>query len=660
MRLVVALTVFAMVAVACSSDSADTTTTTAATGTTAGGETTTTAAGETTTTAGTTEGFTYRAGIFSDTTTDNYWAYLDPNSTVWNAYLLGPTVPTLFASASPGFELTNDLAVSADPGVAAADGDGWSVTVPMRDDVFWSDGEPITAHDVVFTAETVRDFSLGGNWLSSYAWAPEDNSTIGLTAVEAIDDHTVKFTWNMEPGLVVWPYGAGISSVLPQHFWQSVVDEAAGSEDPAEALYAASGAGMPSGGTTIFDSREAGAFARVLGNQNYYDKGREVTSGGVTYTVGPYLTDETFSLYSDQSAAVLALKAGEVDYLYNPLGLQRGLQSQIVGDENLQPVVNSVYGFRYLAFNFRKEPMAHQGFRDAVAFMIDKEYVANSVLQGVAFPLYATMPEANAAWYNEAKADEYAAVYTGLTWSTGWDGGPLVDADGAEYTATGTEARLRAAVDALTNDGFSWPEGQAPDFVNNAIQPGSGILLDGAPAPSIEILAPGPGYDPLRATYSLIIAQSLKDLGFDATALPTDFNVIVNKVFVPQEDGTLAFDMYILGYSLGDPSFPSYHESFYAGYNDTLLNDGNNAAGFQDDEFDALVGQYNLAKTKDEAYDIMWQMEDIIFEKKPMILLFDTGILEAYRSASIGYAFTDTLSGIQFLNGNTATVVAAR
>ena len=670
-RLVIALVVFAMVAVACGDDDAGDTTTTAA------GATTTAAGPTTTTEAPPATAFTYRTGIFQDTTTDNYWAYIDPASTVWNAYLLGATKPALFGNNAPGFELSNDTAATTDPGVASDNGDGtFSVTVAMRDDVNWSDGTPITAGDVVFTAETVRDLGLGGGWVDGYRWsltAEDGTVSNGLTAVEAVDAKTVKFTWNFLPGLAVWPYGPGVSSIMAEHFWGPVVAEAADSEDPAAALYAASGAGDPSGGPMIFDSREAGAFARTVANTDYFDKGREITSGGVTYTVGPFISDQLYSLYADQSAAVLALKAGEVDFLYNPLGLQRGLQDQITSDPNLTAVVNATNGFRYMAFNLRKEPMSNQGFRDALAFMINKEYVATSVLQGVAFPLYATVPEGNSAWYDEAIADEFAAEITGLELEIRHDGTPFAtpdpgpdgeldtadDGEAVPYTATGNEARLHAAVTALKANGFTYPAGQEPDFIDNAIVPGSGIMLNGETVQHLEILAPGPGYDPLRATYSLIIAQSLNDLGFDTDAFPTDFNVLVQKVYVPDANGELVFDMFLLGWSLGGPAFPTYHESFFAGKNDVLVNDGNNAPGFNDPDFNALVEDFNQATTQADAKAIMWEMERILFEKKPYILLFDTGILEAYRSASVTFPFTETLSGLQLGNGFSGLVGAA-
>lgn len=655
-RLVVAFAVFALVAAACGDDDATTTTAAGATTTTAGTGTTTA------TTQPPVGGFVYRTGIFSDTTTDNYWAYIDPQSTVWNAYVLGPTKPSLFGINLPGLELSNDVAASDDPGTAVADGDGFSVTVPLRDDAVWSDGTPITAGDIVFTAETVRDFGLGGNWVGSYQWAPADGSTLGLTAVEAIDDKTVKFTWNMMPGLAIWPHGPGLGPIMPMHFWADVVAEAADSEDPAAVLYAATGVGDPSGGPTVFASREAGAFARTVANDNYFDTGREVVSGDETYTVGPFMSEQTFELYSDQSAAVLALRNGDVDFLYNPLGLQRGLQDQITSDPNLTAVVNATNGFRYMAFNLRREPMSNQGFRDAIAFMINKEYVATSVLQGVAFPLYATVPEGNTNWYNKEVADAFALTYTEASTDVRHDDAPFQtdpDDDSTVYIATGSEARLHLAVKALKDNGFTWPEGQEPDFQTNAIVPGSGIMLNGTPVQELEILSPGPGYDPLRATYSLIIAQALKDLGFEATAYPTDFNVLVNAVYVPNDAGELDYDMFLLGWSLGNPALPTYHESFFAGKNDTLVNDGNNSPGFNDPDFNALVEEFNAALTFEEAYDIMWQMEAILFEKKPYIVLFDTGILEAYRSAAVTFPFTDTLSGLQFANGFPGVVGAA-
>jgi ABC-type transport system substrate-binding protein len=638
--------VLAIVAAACQSGGG--------TSTTAGninpGASTTSAAagGDTSTTAGETqtggELATYRMGIFQDTTTDNFWAYYDPAGTVWNQYVLANTKSALYQINMPGIELAADLAASSEVPTGAAEGEGWAIEVPLRQDATWSDGEPLTANDIVFTYRTVVDLALGGTWLDYLPPNPDEPDAIALTDVVAVDDYTVKFVFNKQPGLSVWPHAVGLVAIMPEHVWADSVAAAAASEDPAATLYGTAPTGLDvSSGAMVFAERQEGAFARSTANESFYDSGLAVSSGGVDMTLGPYIGEATFSLYGGQDAAVLALKNGEVDYLLNPLGMQRGLMSQVQDDPNLTAVVNPTNGFRYLAFNLRKEPMSIQGFRDALALMIDKEFMANNVLQGVAFPLYATVPEGNEKWYNAEVAETFAAEYQGKT----------------------LQERLTGAVQILKDAGFTWETEptvatDADGNELNAVNNGVGIMFNGAPVEPIEILAPGPGYDPLRATYSIWIETWLNQLGFEAEANPTDFNAIVAAVYTPTEANELDYDMYILGWSLGNPALPTYHKSFFYGPNDTLLNEGDNAPGYHSDEFDALVEQMDVAQSEEEAYDIMWQMEEVLFRDKPYVLLFDTGILEFYRQANVAYPFTETLSGLQFIQGQQATVTAAK
>src|SRR5688572_25407360 len=104
-------------------------------------------------------------------------------------------------------------------------------------------------------------------------------------------------------------------------------------------------------------------------------------------------------------------------------------------------------------------------------------------------------------------------------------------------------------------------------------------MYNGVPVRPLEILAPGPGYDPLRATYSIWIETWLNQLGFEAEANPTDFNALVAAVS-PSAENTADFDMFILGWSLGNPAFPDYHKAFFHGSNDMLVNAGSNRGGY--------------------------------------------------------------------------------
>ena len=70
----------------------------------------------------------------------------------------------------------------------------------------------------------------------------------------------------------------------------------------------------------------------------------------------PHAAAAIYSVYDTQDAAVLALRDGEVDFMLNPLGLQRGLQSTVIEAGDLDVISNSPNGFRYVAFNTRRFP----------------------------------------------------------------------------------------------------------------------------------------------------------------------------------------------------------------------------------------------------------------------------------------------------------------
>ena len=85
---------------------------------------------------------------------------------------LGPTTASLFRIAYPGLVVSPSAAMGL-PSAAVPEGDVWTVTQPMRDDFTWSDGSLLTAHDIVFTYETVRDAGLEFDWPVFYPYLPD-------------------------------------------------------------------------------------------------------------------------------------------------------------------------------------------------------------------------------------------------------------------------------------------------------------------------------------------------------------------------------------------------------------------------------------------------------------------------------------------------------
>ena len=65
--------------------------------------------------------------------------------------------------------------------------DGLTLTLVLRDDVAWSDGAPITAADVTFTLDLVRDEAVG---------SPYHSQVEHVADVSAADDHTVEIRFD--------------------------------------------------------------------------------------------------------------------------------------------------------------------------------------------------------------------------------------------------------------------------------------------------------------------------------------------------------------------------------------------------------------------------------------------------------------------------------
>lgn len=610
------------------------------------------------------EGKSYRMGIFSDLSTVNYWAYNGPNATVWNGYVLAPERLGLYTLADKTFQLVPQVADGMPERPLAKEGDFFVSTVKMKQGIMWNDGTPLTATDVAFTANAALQLKLPGNWATLF----DPNY---LDHVEAVDDTTVKFYYTKEPGLAVHEYNALQAPILSAAFWQPVVDRAKtavgaltapadnASDDEKSAyqdklnealntLFAYDPQGEPLAGAYEFKKWETGAFAQNDVNPDYYFQGANISEyanggyreekpdvynfnmGDVTgqpslnFTVGPFANSSIYTLYGSQDAAVLALDKGEIDYLLNPLGLQRGLQSQLEGQTGVNVIENPTNGFRYLSFNMRKAPMDDAAFRQAVATIIDKEFVTKTVLQGVAFPLYSFVPKGNSFWYSDDVTK----------WGLKDDGTPM-----------SSEERLNAAIDILKKAGYTWEGGVEPtwDADNKQVTRGGTLIMpDGTPVPALGILAPSAGYDPLRSTFAVWIEQYLNDLGIPAKADLVGFNTLVSKVFDEQD-----FDMFILGWSL--TIFPDYLRDFF--HSERAVKGDNNAGGYSNPAFDKLSDDIKACTSLDDCKQIADNMQKLLSQEVPYVVLFDTGIVEGYRSTAVDYPYTDTIGGLQFVNG---------
>jgi peptide/nickel transport system substrate-binding protein len=589
------------------------------------------------------KGDVYRMAVLSDMTTMNVWSSIGPiNSSFWNYAVSATYYPAPYSTAS--YHRWDYVpAIASDmPTPLEQEGDFWVSTVPFRHDVFWSDGTPLTVNDWAWTAEIALKFNLQGNW--------SDYNPDFLDHIEAVDDYTAKIYYHTKPGLSAHQYGVLGKPMVCKAFWEPKVaplverfeTETEGLEAGSDEYLAVQTAvvqeletldptGEPTGGAWIFSQWEQGAFVENVRDENYYDYMREVTEyegGGykdvingvewssgdtnaevqTTYTEGPWFDKVLFSIYSSD-AAVLALDAGEVDYILTPNGLSRGQAEQLSANPDIATAQNPANGFRYLTFNFQVPVLHYKALRQAVSCMIDKQFLTQNVLQGAAIPVNTIVPEANAYWYNPDV--------------------PLF-CDGMS-----TQERMEEAVRILKEAGFTWDV--EPTWLTDrggSVEWGEGLKTpDGEYVPELRLLAPSAGYDPLRATTGVYVEQWMNQLGIPVEAELTNFN----RILEVQSDPT-AWDMYILGWGLS--AFPDYPCWFLQ------PGSGWNYGSYDSEEFDAICNDLFAETDRETARDMVFEIQDILAEDLPYIYLFTTPMWDAWDTSRVMFPFTDVLDGI--------------
>ena len=165
-----------------------------------------------------------------------------------------------------------------------------TITWKLRESLLWSDGSPVTAADVVFTAEYCRDPAGGCSQLAKF----DD-----VTAVKAVDDLTVEVTFGIPKPYPYAPFVGATSPILQK----AQFADCTGARAPecTEANFNPIGTGPFR--VTEFRSNDVISLAA---NPHYRDPAK------------PAFATVTFKGGGDAAAAARAvLETGEFDYAWN-------------------------------------------------------------------------------------------------------------------------------------------------------------------------------------------------------------------------------------------------------------------------------------------------------------------------------------------------------
>jgi peptide/nickel transport system substrate-binding protein len=265
--------------------------------------------------------------------------------------------------------------------------DGLTWTYHLRPDLKWSDGQPLTSADVVYTFNRV----INGKYESTNF----GNYVAAITSVKATDDTTVVFTVKKPTPVMLHLY----VYILPEHIWKDIdekeVRKFANEPGPD---------GVVGSGPYIVTEHQKGQFLRFKANPNYY--------GGK-----PKVDEVVFRVFQNDDSLAQALKRGEIDFADD---LGANVFKSLEGVDGVTTRDAAYSGFNEIAFNTGAAlddgtPIGdgHPALKDAklrvaLSYAVDKAALAERVYGGHATPGDSFIP----SLYQSLHYDPGTTAYT--------------------------------------------------------------------------------------------------------------------------------------------------------------------------------------------------------------------------------------------------------
>lgn len=260
--------------------------------------------------------------------------------------------------ATPSGELVDDL--SKEHHISE---NGLEYSFTLKDDIYFHDGEPVTASDVEFTVKKAQDSKLR---------SPKRINWDGIT-VQKIDEKNIKF-------ILKQPYSPFIENltmgILPEHVWRSLDSD----------QFAAS----------LFNTEP-------IGSGPYKIKKIKRNSGGVPiyyqlepfekYALGePYIKNLLLSFYKNDDDALEAFTKGDVESVSGilPETLSQIINSDTKVENSSLPRVFGVF------FNQNQAPvLINKEVRMALNMVVEKNRIVQDVLDGYGTAIDGPLPFGN-------------------------------------------------------------------------------------------------------------------------------------------------------------------------------------------------------------------------------------------------------------------------
>ena len=269
---------------------------------------------------------------------------------------------------------------------------GRRVTMALKRDLLFSDGQPFTADDVVFAFQAVYDERSGS--------ALADSLMVGGKRLEvaALDRYTVTITFpvSFAPGVRILDN----LPILPRHRLAAALE--------AGTFARAWGINTPPSdivGLGPFVLRQYLPGQRLVFERNTHYFGRAADG-----TALPYLDRVVLDIIPDQSAELLHLESGQLDMMASEISLDAYAPLKRAADQGRITLLDLGVSHNADGLWFNLKPGAFAGdpradwlqrdeLRRAISMAVDRKVFADTVFLGAAVPVYGPETPANTKWY---------------------------------------------------------------------------------------------------------------------------------------------------------------------------------------------------------------------------------------------------------------------